>query len=159
MYVHRARRNHYTSCLLLTLHQSSCHSAVKPPVSYRSNLLNYLRVVTPPLVLRPNWHRMSTDSHESPGRLPSPPLTAEDIELAALEYNDREPAHVENLRRVSLQRAMSSGTEADPLLLKSKLQTDEAVVRHRKTGKKAIGHFYSSVRTFGGDLEKNVNPG
>lgn len=88
---------------------------------------------------------MSASSHESPGRLPSPPLTADDIELAALEYNEREPAQVENLRRVSLQRAMSSGSEADPLLLKSKLQTDEIVVRHRKTGKKAIGHFYSLV--------------
>lgn len=89
---------------------------------------------------------MDSPEFPTPGRLPSPPLSADDIELAAVGYAG-------DYRSVALHRALSSASDADPLLLKSRIQTDEAVIRHRKSGKKAVGHFYSLVddRTRQGD--------
>lgn len=80
----------------------------------------------------------------SPGRLPSPPLSPDEVDL---EQSATSGDHFDAAYRSHgfLASALSTGDgERDPLLLKSKIQTEEHItaLRHRKTGKKELAKHY-----------------
>jgi hypothetical protein len=79
----------------------------------------------------------------SPVPFPSPPLSPADRDLECLAGIEDDPAYRSG---GFLASALSRTDEHDPLLLKSKLQSEEHMtdLRKRKKGK-TLGSFYSSV--------------
>ncbi|ORY56818.1 CDF manganese transporter [Leucosporidium creatinivorum] len=94
---------------------------------------------------------------ESPGRLPSPPLSPDDIDMerSASQGNDFDDAY----RRHGFLATAIDQSERDPLLLKDKLQPEEHLksLRHRKTGKKHVASHYERQNSHIQSLLKPLN--
>ncbi|KAM0789804.1 hypothetical protein ACM66B_006656 [Microbotryomycetes sp. NB124-2] len=101
------------------------------------------RLPTPPLSVQDRQHIMSINSTMS-----SPELDA--AKTTGTDFDEHSYSHVTDpivRRRGYLARAVSSSGdgEHDPLLLKSKIQSEETLsnLKRRNTGKRHIGKFYS----------------